>query len=142
MKFFALIAVLCVAFALAACGGNDSSADSGAAEERSQPVIEPPEGPPPTELIVKEVEEGTGPAATKGDELTIHYVGVDEEGTVRYSNWSDVRPLTFTLGRSEFFEGWDEALEGMKVGGRRELAFPAIMAGEPRFYVVDLLKIE
>ena len=147
MKCLGLIALLCAALAFAACGDDssgspDSSGESlGPVAERGKPVVEPPGGPPPTKLIVKDLEEGSGPGAKKGDELSIHYVGVDTEGTELYSNWT-TSPLTFELGASGFFEGWDESMEGMKVGGRRELTFPAVMAGEPRFYVVDLLRIK
>ena len=104
-------------------------------------MIEFPRGPSPTELIVEDVEVGTGSSAKKGDELSIHYASVNEDGEELFGNWSN-DPLSFTLGSAGFFEGWDESFEGMKVGGRRELTFPASMTGEARFYVVDLLKIE
>ena len=143
MRCLGLIALLCASLALAACGGDSSSAESlGPVAERPMPFPEFPAGPPPTELVVEDVELGAGPKAERGDELSIHYVAVNEEDEVRYSNWNPTRPLAFTLGSSGFFEGWDKSLEGMKAGGRRELTFPASMAGEARFYVVDLLKVE
>jgi len=143
MKYLGLNALLCVALALVACGEDSSSAESlGPVAERPMPVLKFPDGPPPTELIVKDVELGTGPPAERGNELSIHYVAVDEDDKVRFANWSPIRPLSFTLGSSGFFEGWDESLEGMKEGGRRELTFPASMAGEARFYVVDLLDVK
>ncbi len=144
MKPLGLAALLCLTLALAACG-DDSSGSSdeslGPVAKRARPALEFPGGPPPTELLVKDVELGTGPEAKRGDELLVHYASVDEDGEERYGNWSD-NPLTFTLGSAGFFEGWDESFEGMKEGGRRELTFPASMTGEARFYVVDLLKIE
>jgi peptidylprolyl isomerase len=77
--------------------------------------------------------------------LTIHYLGVNEDGKELYTSWDrGFGPLTFELGDNAYnFEGLDEGLEGMKAGGRRELQIPARLAfGEPLFYVVDLLKIK
>src|SRR6478735_3940785 len=67
------------------------------------------------------------------------------------SSWSrNAEPFTFTLGKSEVIPGWDQGLEGMKVGGRRELIIPpelaygkagsppAIPPNETLVFVIDL----
>lgn len=143
MRYLGPIAILCAVLGLSACGGDEAPANPEEAEVgKVKPTIEPPPGGPPTKLVVRDRVEGLGPAAKAGDMLSIRYIGVGEDGKARWSTWGDGPPLTFELGLAEFFEGWDEAVEGMKAGGRREITFPAIMSGEPLFYVVDLLKIK
>ncbi len=143
MKYlFLTAAVAALALALSACGGDSSSAEPEQSAKLTKPEIEPPKTPP-TELIVKDIEEGSGPEVEYGDKMTIHYLGVDEDGTERYTSWG-FPPITYDLGSGAFFEAWDEGVKGMKVGGRRELLIPSKLAfgGGPLFYVVDLLKIE
>jgi FKBP-type peptidyl-prolyl cis-trans isomerase len=63
------------------------------------------------------------------------------------------KPFTFTLGDGKLIKGWEEGLEGMKVGGRRELITPPDYAYGPEgsgniapnatlVFVVDLLEIK
>ena len=141
MKVLGLIAVFCLAVALVGCGEGSSSGETA---KLTKPVVKPPPGPPPKELVIRDIEEGSGPGARSGDVLTVHYVGVNEKGEELFSSWTRRRaPLAVRLGGRDSFPGWDKGLEGMKVGGRRELLIPAHLAlGEPIFYVVDLLKIE
>lgn len=146
MKVLGSVFVLCAALALVACGGDESSNQSERPETRNptKPEVEPPPGPPPEELVIKDLEAGSGPGAEPGDRLTIHYVGVDKRGKELYTSWDGFGPLTFELGNNSYnFQGLDEGLEGMKAGGRRELLIPSDLAfGEPLFYVIDLLKVE
>lgn len=67
---------------------------------------------------------GTGPGATKGDRLSMRYIGKLEDGKVFDSNKSG-KPFTFTLGIKEVITGWDTGILGMKVGGERRLTIPA-----------------
>lgn len=147
MKYFALIAMLCAALALSACGGDSSSAESGEPEVGlTEPKIQPPEQMP-KKLVIRDIKVGTGPAAERPDDMTVRYLAVDETGKVRFSSWDDEgKPaVTFKLGQSYYFPAWDEGVKGMKVGGRRELVIPASGTGQwgkPLIYVIDLLKIE
>jgi peptidylprolyl isomerase len=140
VKVFALIAVISAAMGLVACGGGSS--ESAQAEKPTEPTVEPPSGPPPTELVINDIEVGSGPAAKPGDEMAVHYVAVDEAGKEAYTSWTGFGPLTFKLGAGQFFPAWEEGLEGMKVGGRRELQVPADMAfgSGALFYVVDFIR--
>ena len=92
-----------------------------------------PKGAPPKKLESKEIVEGSGAEAKSGDEVTVQYVGVDYENGQEFdSSWSRNEPFTFTLGAGEVIPGWDQGVEGMKVGGRRELIIPPNLAyGEP-----------
>ena len=107
-----------------------------------------PTGAPPKKLEVKELEEGSGAEAKSGDKVTVQYVGVNYKSGKEFDE-----PFPFTLGAGEVIPGWDQGVEGMKVGGRRELiippelaygeagAPPAIAPNETLVFVIDLLEV-
>jgi len=68
---------------------------------------------------------GTGDVAVKGDTLEMHYTGWlyqdGKRGRKFDSSLDSGEPFIFKLGAGEVIEGWDLGIEGMKVGGRREL---------------------
>ena len=114
-----------------------------------------PSGAPPKKLEIKEIEKGTGATAKAGDEVTVQYVGVGYDSEEEFdSSWSRNEPFTFTLGAGEVIPGWDQGVEGMKVGGRRELIIPpnlaygpagsppAIGPNETLIFVIDLLAVK
>jgi peptidylprolyl isomerase len=152
----------CLALLIAGCGSDDSTTSSGGEEtssakqaeptqEKTKPKVSVPSGQPPKKLVEKDLEEGTGPAAKAGDEVTVQYVGVGYDTEEEFdASWDRGEPFTFTLGVGEVIPGWDEGIEGMKVGGRRELVIPpelaygaagappAIGKNETLIFVVDL----
>lgn len=162
---------LCVGalLAFAGCGDDDSSDESattsggetsGAVEksddasDRTKPEVTVPEGEPSTELVENELIEGTGAEAKKGDEVTVQYVGVGYESEEEFdSSWSRNEPFSFQLGSSSVIPGWEMGVEGMKVGGRRELVIPSELAygaagsppaigpNETLIFVIDLLEV-
>lgn len=126
---------------------------SGDASDRGKPEVSVPEGEPPTELVENDLIEGTGAEAKKGDEVTVQYVGVGYESEEEFdSSWSRNEPFPFQLGGGSVIPGWEMGVEGMKVGGRRELIIPpelaygstgsppAIGPNEALIFVVDLLE--
>ena len=162
-----LILAGCVALAIAGCGGggdSSSSGESGAggvptrsateAASATKPKVEVPKGPAPKKLVEKELIEGEGEEAKSGDTVTVQYVGVlYDNGKEFDASWNRGEPFTFHLGASEVIAGWDQGVEGMKVGGRRELIIPPelgygstaagpIPANSTLVFVIDLLKVE
>lgn len=161
-----LTVVLCVALALSACGGSSSSSSSSGGESSSsaksseeslktKPKVTVPSGAPPTQLEEKEIVEGTGAEAKAGDEVSVQYVGVGYESEEEFdSSWSRNEPFSFELGAGLVISGWEEGIEGMKVGGRRELIIPSELAygasppssaigpNEALIFVVDLLAVK
>jgi peptidylprolyl isomerase len=118
---------------------------------RTKPEVEFYEGPEPTELVIIDVEEGTGDAATPGATVNVHYLGVDfESGEEFDSSWSRGQSINFPL--NNLIAGWQQGIPGMQVGGRRQLICPPQLAygpaggghrlsGRTLTFVIDLLGV-
>lgn len=76
---------------------------------------------PQTGFQAQDSVAGQGDLAQRGDTVTVHYVGRLTNGQVFDSSRDANTPFTFTLGRGDVIRGWDEGLEGMRVGGKRTL---------------------
>jgi peptidylprolyl isomerase len=124
------------------------------AQERTRPEIDFPGGEPPAELTITDEIEGDGPAAEAGQTVVTHYVGVAySTGEEFDASWNRGSPLSFRLGVGQVISGWDQGIQGMKVGGRRRLVIPphlgygdsgagsAIAPGETLIFVVDLVDV-
>lgn len=70
---------------------------------------------------------GSGPEATSGKVLTVHYSGFLQNGTKFDSSLDRGQPFRFRLGEGMVIRGWDEGMVGMKVGGKRKLVIPPAM---------------
>jgi peptidylprolyl isomerase len=164
-----LIVSLCVALALfvAGCGSDDSStgttvtegastsAGAGDTDLGSKPEVTVPDGPPPTQLEIKDIVEGKGKTAGPGETVSVQYVGVDYETGEQFdASWDRGEPFSFTIGDREVIPGWDKGVRGMKPGGRRELIVPPGLAygaaGAPPsigpnatlVFVIDMLSVK
>ena len=71
------------------------------------------------------LKEGTGQGAESGDQVTVHYVGVFEDGTKFDSSLDRGQPFTFVLGAGQVIKGWDLGVAGMKVREIRRLFIPS-----------------
>jgi peptidylprolyl isomerase len=101
----------------------------GEGDIKVKPVIPRQSGAAPKVLIVQDVIVGTGAEANSGDSVTVQYVGVlFANGKEFDSSWKAGKPFTFDLGSGGVIAGWDQGVEGMKVGGRRRLIIPAELA--------------
>jgi len=74
------------------------------------------------------LKEGTGAIAQKGDMVSVHYVGVLENGTKFDSSVDRGTPFEFSLGAGRVIPGWEIGVEGMKVGEVRKLTVPSELA--------------
>jgi peptidylprolyl isomerase len=119
-----------------------------------KPEIDFPGGEPPADLEIKDIWEGDGPVAKAGDTVSVHYVGVAfSSGEEFDASWNRGGPLKFQLGVGQVIAGWDQGVQGMKVGGRRQLTIPAHLAygdrgagsaikpGETLIFVCDLVAV-
>ena len=118
----------------------------------AKPVVVIPEGAPPGDLLIEDVEAGTGNEARPGQHVSVHYVGVAwSTGRQFDASWDRNESFGFRLGAGEVIKGWDQGVAGMRVGGRRQLTIPphlgygqqgaggVIKGGETLVFVVDLI---
>jgi peptidylprolyl isomerase len=168
-RLLSLMAALCLALLAAGCGQRDDEEEAAApptptatatpepdlTDVSTKPVITSPGGEPPAELQTEDIVEGEGRRARAGDTLTMQYVGVAwSTGQEFDASWDRGEPFSFELGAGMVIPGWDEGIEGMRVGGRRQLIIPPDMAygpagsppaigpNETLIFVVDLLEAQ
>jgi peptidylprolyl isomerase len=145
----ALTAIILIARSGGGGGGDEISDDLS-----KKPTIEAPGGTPPTELESHDIVVGDGAEAKSGDQVKVQYVGVDYSTGEQFdASWDNGQPFEFQLGTGAVIPGWDQGVEGMKVGGRRELIVPPDLAygeqGSPPaigpdatlIFVIDLLDV-
>jgi FKBP-type peptidyl-prolyl cis-trans isomerase FkpA len=68
---------------------------------------------------------GSGAEAKAGQRVSVHYTGWLTNGTKFDSSKDRGQPFMFALGSGQVIKGWDEGVQGMKVGGTRKLTIPA-----------------
>ena len=78
----------------------------------------------PTGLTIEDVVVGDGTAATAGQQVKVHYTGWLTNGTKFDSSKDRNDPFVCPLGAGRVIKGWDEGVQGMKVGGKRKLTIP------------------
>ncbi|MFP5394243.1 MAG: FKBP-type peptidyl-prolyl cis-trans isomerase [Gammaproteobacteria bacterium] len=130
--------------------------DQPANQPTSQPVAQPAEqqsvpeavapvsvtgtapaqmAPAEGQLQVKDIVIGKGEEAGVGSTVSVHYTGwlfkplaVKQHGRVFDSSRERGEPIEFVLGAGRVIKGWDQGLQGMRVGGKRTLVIPAQLA--------------
>ena len=119
-----------------------------------KPEVDFPGGEPPADLQITDIREGDGEVAKAGDTVQVHYVGVAySTGEEFDSSYDRGDPLEFQLGAGRVIAGWDQGVQGMRVGGRRQLVIPPHLAygdrgagrviapGETLIFVCDLVAV-
>jgi FKBP-type peptidyl-prolyl cis-trans isomerase FkpA len=98
-------------------GMNNLSASTAASSDNSKTP----------QLVIQDEVVGTGSEAQAGNTITVNYVGKLQDGTV-FDTSVGKTPFQFTLGSGQVIPGWDQGLQGMKVGGKRLLIVPSELA--------------
>ncbi len=120
-----------------------------------KPAVEVPSGQPPSyQLELEDIVLGTGDEAVPGRIVEVHYVGVAwKTGEQFDASWDRGDTFKFSLGKGQVIAGWDQGVTGMKVGGRRRITIPPMLAygkrgaggvigpDETLVFVVDLIGI-
>lgn len=75
-------------------------------------------------LIIEEILVGNGAEACAGQSVSVHYTGWLTDGTKFDSSKDRDDPFEFDLGGRGVIAGWDEGVQGMKIGGTRKLTIP------------------
>ena len=120
--------------------------------EITRPSITVPAGEAPGQLRIEDLVVGGGAEATKGQIAEVHYAGVAwSNGQEFDASWNRNETFKFKLGASQVINGWDQGVQGMRIGGRRQLTIPpalgygsrgasgVIKGGETLIFVVDLM---
>ena len=95
-----------------------------------KPQVEVPSDQPPSyQLELDDLSVGDGEEAASGRVVEVHYVGVSwATGKQFDASWDRGQTFKFTLGKGQVIAGWDQGVEGMKVGGRRRITIPPALA--------------
>jgi FKBP-type peptidyl-prolyl cis-trans isomerase FkpA len=122
---------LLLACAVAGCGSTappETAPTAPAAPVAAAPIDVP-------DLVVSDLEAGTGAEAQAGSLVTVHYTGwlydpeaVEAKGKKFDSSRDGGQPFQFWLGAGKVIPGWDQGVAGMKVGGHRRLVIPSTLA--------------
>ena len=127
-------------------------AANGLVGNEIKPII--PDKPPPEFLVQQDLIDGIGRYAREGDTVTVQFVGYLYDSKKKFvSSWDQGKPFTFTLGKGEVMEGWEQGVEGMEASDQRELVIPPeltkggskmkdVPQGETLVYVIDMLKVK
>jgi len=120
----------------------------------TKPTVTIPDTAPPADLVIEDIEVGTGTEALSGANVTVYYVGVAwSDGQQFDASWDRNDTFEFRLGAGQVIAGWDQGVAGMKIGGRRSITIPShlgygdrgaggvIKGGETLVFVVDLLNV-
>lgn len=83
-------------------------------------------------LQYEEITVGTGAEAKAGVQVSVHYTGwlqnADGSAGKKFDSSKDRNePFQFPLGAGHVIKGWDEGVQGMKIGGVRKLIIPAAL---------------
>jgi peptidylprolyl isomerase len=122
-------------------------------EAEGKPDIEIEPGPPPTEVVVQDIEVGTGDEITPQSSITFHYLIVAcSTGRQWDSTWDRGSPVEIPYAQLQ--PGAAEGMAGMREGGRRLIVLPAdkaygstppadspLQLDESLFYVVELIDV-
>ncbi|HEU4600777.1 MAG TPA: FKBP-type peptidyl-prolyl cis-trans isomerase [Steroidobacteraceae bacterium] len=145
--------VLASSLALAACGSKNSEPVTSTAASAPAPV---------TELQRIDLEVPNGEGVSQGQVAVVHYTGwlydphaPDHKGKKFDSSRDRGQPFRFEIGAGKVIKGWDEGVQGMRVGGQRRLIVPAALAygsegagggvippNSPLVFDIELLAIE
>lgn len=126
---------------LVACGADDLD-DGGSATPSGSEAVDPDQGEPAADckegeeittesgLHYVDTECGTGEEAVAGSLVSVHYTGRLTNGKKFDSSLdrTPAEPFAFPLGAGRVIAGWDEGIQGMRVGGKRRLTIPPELA--------------
>jgi peptidylprolyl isomerase len=118
-------------------------------------VAVPADEPPSYQLELEDLVAGSGDEAVAGHIVEVHYVGVSwSTGQQFDASWDRGDTFKFALGKGQVIAGWDQGVAGMKVGGRRRITIPPMLAygkrgaagvigpDETLVFVVDLIGLK
>jgi FKBP-type peptidyl-prolyl cis-trans isomerase len=133
MRTLSLFVIACLLFT--GCGSESGTPDTESAAPDTSATESAVEAPvadtTASGLGIVVLAEGTGNAVAAGSTAVVHYTGwlydaaaPENKGQQFDSSRDGGEPLRFPLGAGRVIQGWDEGVEGMRVGERRLLIIP------------------
>ena len=116
------VAVFVAVLSLAGCGGGGGGSPSSTTAAAN-----------PAQFTATDVVVGTGATATAGSHVAVNYTGwlylpdAPQHHGAQFDSSIGRKPFTFRLGSGMVIPGWDQGVDGMKVGGKRTLVIPAAL---------------
>jgi len=141
-RFFVPLVLAVLAVGLVGCGSDDTESTppdadttTSRATEQAAPTESSADGPTPVAdtafttadngLRMYDFATGDGAEATEGSRVTVHYTGWLASDSTKFDSSRDRgEPFQFNLGVGEVIQGWDQGVQGMQVGGTRQLVIP------------------
>jgi FKBP-type peptidyl-prolyl cis-trans isomerase len=164
MRLFIALLLTCGVLLAAGCGDSETQGETRVGETtRSATTARDPwsslkasagpdanrlaviKGPPPAKVVIRDLRVGTGAKLQSGDTLTAKYKAFHyENGRLKESVWGKDGLFVQPWGVKELVPGWEIGLEGMRVGGIRQLIVPSKFAYESGalVYLVRLIDVE
>lgn len=116
---------MCMLLAITGCQAQSNNNNAKETASMNAPI---------TALQKIDTVVGSGREAEVGFNVTVHYTGwlydaskEDHKGKKFDSSLDRNSPFNFFLGGGQVIQGWDEGVQGMKVGGKRTLIIPSDM---------------
>ncbi len=82
----------------------------------------------PSGVLIQDLSDGFGDREVRrGSRVAIHYIGQFPDGRKFDSSLDQGETMEFRIGNNEVIRGWEEALIGMKTGGRRKVVVPPLL---------------
>ncbi len=120
-----------------------------------KPQVDVPTAQSPSyQLELEDIIAGEGDEAVSGHVVEVHYVGVSWKSGKQFdASWDRGDTFAFKLGNGQVIPGWDQGVAGMRVGGRRRITIPPMLAygkrgaggvigpDETLVFVVDLVGV-
>ena len=78
-------------------------------------------------IIIEDLVEGSGVACQNGNGVGMFYTGRLKTSKKAFDSCQSGKPFRFKLGAGTVIKGWDIGLQGIKVGGKRQLTIPSAM---------------
>ena len=105
-------------------------------------------------IVKKTITKGEGECPQKGQEVTVHYEGRLEDGTIFDTSKNHGEPLKINIGQGQVIEGWDQGIMAMQLGEKADLVIqskygygdmgspPKIPGGATLIFTVELIQVE
>lgn len=157
------VLVAMAALAMAGCSRRpaaDAGAGGGAAPDVSRTTFAPSLDvdlaamrQTPRGAWIRDLTVGTGDPVGSGTQVAIHYTGTFPDGKQFDANGPNDQPFVFRINAGEVVPGFDEAVTGMRVGGRRLAIIPPALGYGSRdngpipgnsilVFTIDLVRVQ